>query len=502
MRQIDFPYSICGFGSARCDITPPIGIYHRMWGAATHERATGVHRPLQATAMMFRSAGFGDPVRWVQLQSPAGSSGIADASPSVDQEQVFVVMDLCLLWAREMDNLLQAICTRTGLAREQVAVTFSHTHGAGLMGLERIELPGGDLIPAYLDALGDKIAGLVQEARRAAQRATITYGTGRCTLAAHRDFWDEVSGQYVCGFNPEGPADDTVLVARVTGQDGGLLATIVNYACHPTTLAWQNTLISPDFPGAMREVVEQATAAPCVFIQGASGDLGPRHGFVGDVGVADRNGRQLGYAALAALEALPPPLTRFKYDGPIVSGATLGAWSYAPLQENEIPRLKRWQCRRWTIDLAYRSDLPNLEQTQTELHSWRERQETARLAGDLAAARDCHAMAERMTRRLTRLQDLPPGPTFPFPITLWQMGDGFWLAVEAEFYNHFQRALRQRFPDVPVILATVTNGSRPSYLPTADIYGKGIYQESIAVLAPGCLEELLSEIGNQIQAWM
>jgi len=480
MRHLDFPYSICGFGIARGDITPPVGIYHRMWGAATHERATGVHRPLQAAALIFRAV---------------------DAPPGVDQEQVLIAVDLCLLWAREMNTLLQTICTRTGLAREQVAVTFSHTHGGGLPGLERVELPGGDLIPAYLDTLGEKIAGLVQEARQAVRQATVTYGAGRCTLAAQRDFWDEDTGQYVCGFNPEGSADDTVLVARVTGKDGGLLATIVNYACHPTTLAWQNTLISPDFPGATREVVEQATAAPCVFIQGASGDLGPWHGFVGDVDVADRNGRQLGYAALAALEALAPPLTRFKYDGPVVSGATLGAWSYAPLQENDILRLKRWQCRRWTTDLAYRSDLPSLEETQTELRAWEDREATARRDGNLPAARDCRAMAERMTRRLTRLKDLPPG-VFPFPITLWHVGDAFWLAIEAELYNHFQRALRERFPGLPIMLATLTNGSRPSYLPTADVYGKGIYQESIAVLAPGCLEELLSEIGNQIQAWM
>src|SRR5258708_2564375 len=126
MRHVDFPYSICRFGVARCDITPPVGIYHRMWGAATHERATGVHRPLQAAAMVFRAA---------------------NAAPSVDQEQVFVAMDHCLLWAREMNNLLQAICTKTGLIREQVAVAFSHTHGGGLMGLERVDLPGGDLIP-------------------------------------------------------------------------------------------------------------------------------------------------------------------------------------------------------------------------------------------------------------------------------------------------------------------------------------------------------------------
>ena len=33
----------------------------------------------------------------------------------------------------------------------------------------------------------------------------------------------------------------------------------MNYACHPTTLAWQNTLISPDYVGAC-EVIERETA--------------------------------------------------------------------------------------------------------------------------------------------------------------------------------------------------------------------------------------------------
>src|SRR5204862_1932989 len=135
--------------------------------------------------------------------------------------------------------------------------------------------------------------------------ATLSWATGHCDLAQNRDLRD--GERHVCGFNPGALADDTLLVGRVTSATGRLLATIVNYACHPTTLAWENRLISPDFVGAMREVVEQGTGAPSIFIQGASGDLGPREGFVGDVRVADRNGRQLGFAALAALESLPPP---------------------------------------------------------------------------------------------------------------------------------------------------------------------------------------------------
>jgi hypothetical protein len=242
MTHVDTPQSLCRFGVARGDITPPVGIYHRMWGAATHERATGVHRPLTAMTLV--------------LQAAEGAIGR-------DTEQIVVALDLCLLWAKETDELLRAICAGAAVAREQIAVTFSHTHAAGLMGLERQTLPGGEMIAPYLSSLGQKVSALVGEARASARPAVIAYATGRCTLAAQRDFWDQASGQFVCGFNPSAFADDTVLVGRVTTPDGSPLVSIVNYACHPTTLAWQNTLISPDFPGAMRELVEKSTGAPC-----------------------------------------------------------------------------------------------------------------------------------------------------------------------------------------------------------------------------------------------
>jgi hypothetical protein len=481
MPHVTTPQSRCRFGLARCDVTPPVGIYHRMWGAATHERATGVHRPLTATAMVFRSR-----------EGPLTS----------ETEQVLVAVDACLLWDREMVSLHKTVCGANGLAAEQLLVTFSHTHGAGLMGLERVDLPGGELIPGYLEDLTRRVAGLVAEAHASVRPATITYGVGRCNLAAHRDFHDEASGQYVCGFNPEGPADDTVLVARVTGEAGTALATVVNYACHPTTLAWQNTLLSPDYPGAMRELVERATGVPCVFLQGASGDLGPREGFVGDPAVADRNGRQLGYAALAALEALMPPGTCFLYRGPVISGATLGAWEHSPLGTEELRRQAGWRCRRWTIDLPYRSELRSLADTEAERAHWQAEEDAARAAGDAGRTRDCRAMVERATRWLTRLRALPQGPTFPLPVSLWQMGDALWLAVEAEHYQALQRELRHRFPSTPILVATLANGSRPSYLPAANAYGKGIYQESIAVLAAGCLERLIEVLVGEIATWV
>jgi hypothetical protein len=475
--HVQAPQSRCRFGIARGDVTPPVGIYHRMWGAATHDRATGVHRPLTTTAMVFQAL---------------------DAAPSPATEQILIADDHCLLWANEMDSLRATICRDADVAPEQLVVTFSHTHAAGLMGLERGDLPGGELIKPYLERLAGQMAALVREARRSTRPVTITYGMGRCALAAHRDFWDAATKQFVCGLNPHGPTDDSVLVARLTDDDGKLVATMVNYACHPTTLAWQNTLISPDYPGAMRELVEKATSALCVFLQGASGDLGPREGFVGDSEVADRNGRQLGYAVLATLESLPPPGTSYTFQGPVVSGATIGVWEHVALDAARLTQLGRWSVQRWTVELPYRAELPTVTQLQQEMAYWQTEERGARQANDEARARDCRAMVERKNRALSRAASLSPGKAFPFPVILWQIGPAFWVALEAEHYHFLQVELRKRLPGVPIVVTTLANGSRPSYLPVREAYGKGIYQETIAVLAPGCLETLIDVIHEQI----
>ncbi|WP_165252267.1 hypothetical protein [Paludisphaera soli] len=474
---LEAPQSICSFGAARANVTPPVGIYHRMWGAAAHERSTGVHRPLTATA-----AGI----------APVGRPG---------EGVVLIALDHCLFWDAEMDRLLDAIASKPGVGRDRLLVAFSHTHAAGLMDVRRADRPGGDLIAPYLADLADRLAGLVAEALDRAEPATLNYATGRCDLAAHRDLFDEVGGRYVCGFHPDGPADDTVLVVRVTAADGRLLATMVNYACHPTTLAWENTLISPDYPGAMREVVEQATGVPCLFLQGASGELGPREGFVGDPAVADRNGRRLGHAALAALEGMPPPRTRFEYAGAVESGAVLGPWHHAPLDADRLRALEDWDLERWTVALPYHPDLPTTEATREDRGRWESEERAARERSDATHAAECRAFVERMDRQLIRLADLPPGPTFPFEVLIWRTGDVAWVAVKGEHYQHLQVEIRRRIPAAPILVLTIVNGWQPGYLPAAAAYGKGIYQAEIAVLAAGSLETLTDEVAARLQKW-
>ena len=478
LSQANFAQSRCRFGIASQEITPPLGIYHRMWGAAKHDRATGVHCPLRATVLAF--------------------APLIETSPIQDR-QFLVAIDHCILGTKELDILLKAITAESPITEEQVVFVCSHTHAAGLLSLDRVDLPGGELIPEYLNSLAQTIAGLVQESLESRQAATIIYGVGHCNLAANRDYRDEQGRQYVCGYNPDEPADDSVLVARVDAEDDSILATIVNYACHPTTLAWDNTLISPDFPGTVREIVERATGAPCVFLQGASGELGPREGFVGDLAVAEKNGRQLGYAALSVLESLPFTKVTYQYRGAVVSGATIGTWAYRPMRNEELQKLSIWSSWRGAIDLPYRSDLMPLDEIPEELHKLESQEAEARSQGDEISSLKYRALAERRRREYARRSALPAGDTYPYQAALWRIGEAVWICVQGEPYSVLQTKLRGRFPDIPLIVASIGFSWGVAYLPPAEKYGLGLYQENIAVVAQGALETAIDALADRIE---
>lgn len=471
------PQTRCRAAIGQVDITPPVGIYHRMWGAALHDRATGVHRPLSATLL------------WIEPEY--GNRG---------QATIIISLDHCILDTIEMIGIRESVARAAGLPPNRVHVALSHTHGSGWMSRTRSSLPGGELIGPYLDGLRDTLARLAQEIGPRLEPAVVVYGTGHCTLARQRDYYDDERDRFVCGFNPSGRADDTLLVGRFSRADGTTLAVLVNYACHPTTLAWENTLISPDWVGRMRELIQTHERAPCLFLQGASGDLGPQHGFVGDPSVADRNGEQVGFAALATLAALPPAGTEFRYSGPVLSGATLGIWQHRPQSQEALSQQADWRWESVTVQLPYRHDLPTIEQTTEERDHWLAQESLARETGDEDRLRICRAQIEQRTRQLTRLNALAPGRSYPLTVDVGILGDAIWILLPGELYQVFQTTLRERLAPHPVVIGTLTNDWQPGYIPPAQVYGYGIYQEVIAATAPGCLETLIESIDRHVSA--
>ena len=473
--HINSPTSILRFGHARGDTTPPVGIYHRMWGAARHDAATGIHRPIQADVVVL------EPI-----------SGLSE------DRVLRLQLDFVGLSNEQTDRLVANLADGSGTSSDRILVTHSHSHSSGNYAPNRRSLPGGNLIESFLDELNAKVIEIANKAMDSLADATITYAVGRCDMAANRDYWDEENGIYVTGFNPDRTADDTVLVGRVADPDDNIRLVIVSYGCHPTTLAWDNTLVSPDYVGALRDVVEQNIGAPCCFFQAPSGDLGPRDGFVGDVDVADRNGKQVGHAALSALYRMGAPTTDFDYAGPVVSGATIGTWNWEKQGKNRLEETSVFRGGSFKVGLSL-IELPTLDSLQTDLSRYTGEQAEADARGNVIEARDLGARAERCRRWMGRLELLPAGEAFPYRFSVYQFGDAVWVTCSAEPYSWLQVELRRRFPDLTLLVSSLAGDTQVAYLLPREDYGKGLYQEEPSSLAAGCLEVLADAITHRIE---
>ena len=137
---------------------------------------------------------------------------------------------------------------------------------------------------------------------------------------------------------------------------------------------------------------------------------------------------------------------------------------------------------------------------RSDLAKWEAAEADSRRTADLDTARDARAHVERMNRQLIRLSALPPGPAYPYPVTIGRLGTALWVLVPGELYQVFQTTLRSRFLNEAVVVATLTNDWQPGYLPATSAYGHGIYQETIAVVAAGGLETLTETVARELRA--
>jgi hypothetical protein len=438
-----YEFSGCA-GVARGDITPPSGIYFRLWGSAKHDTPSGVHRPLLATCIAFADETRGPPL---------------------------VLLTLDLSWWRSRDDewgLRSAVLAASGLDEDRLIMQPSHTHSAPSTGLDLADKPGGHLVAGFREHVRQTCIRLVAEARAALAPAVATWAVGRCGLACNRNFPSPETGEILCGINPAIDADDTVLVGRVTDAAGRIMATLVNYACHPISLGGGNTLVSPDYVGAMRETIEKESGgAPCLFLHGASGDLAPRRSFESDVGIADQNGRELGYAALSALTSMLPPGSALAYAGVEQSGTPLARWRERPAAPSRKTAASRATVRLQVADMPTRDELDR----------------------QMAACED-RTLRERLNRALLRREAVGDAAEVDVSFLVWRLGDAIFVAIPAEMHGGFQVELRRRFPEIRIAVMNIANGSL-GYIPPAEEFTLHTYQAAIALHKVGSVDRVM-----------
>jgi hypothetical protein len=431
-------------GISRKDISPPPQIYARNWGAALHDAADGIHRPLVLVCQTFQSA---------------------------ENDKPLVLISADLGWWKDMEDekfLREGILKALGLEAWQLMICLSHTHAGPSLCREDRSKPGGEYIEPYLKYIQDAAIEAVNEALSSATPAFLTWNYGKSALATNRDLREAGSSRIVVGYNPSEPADDTLLVGRISDQNGKIIGTIVNYACHPTTLAWDNKLISPDYIGAMRELTEEFTGAPCLFLQGASGELAPAEQYSGDHDLADTHGRRVGYSVLAALEAMLPAKMQLSFSDVVESGAPLAVWRQSVVQSSRL-----FSAKMIEVEFSLKA-LPSLEEIEQEWTACTDR-----------------VLKERLWRKRGIRKAFGNGEVAKIPLWVWNLGHSFLIGQPNEAYSDFQLELRKHLAPYAVGVVNIVNGYF-GYLPPESLYREDMYAVWQTPFAKGSLEILIN----------
>lgn len=439
-------------GIARADITPPVGIAHDNWGAATHSRAEGIDLPLWATVLVLRDTETGT------------TAVIAD-------------LDLLLLPFSLASTMREAVARITGVPAAHVRVSATHTHSGPALSTATWLEEGAELIEPYVASLPAKVAGAAWAAMRRLRPARVAAGTGTCWIGVNRR-QRAPDGRIVVGRNPHGFFDPTVRVLRLDaamGREAEPLAAVVHYATHPTLMAYENRLITPDYPGMVRRTVEQLTGATCLFLQGCAGDAGPRLGFTeghtGDVRFYRRAGTILGAEAAKVFLELESQPYEERFVGALESGAPLGIFRHVPGPEPDgTVRVVAAPGR-----LPVRT-LPAPEEAEAEAQVARERLAALRRRGAAEEElREATWRAKRLAQRAGHARLASGRREIELELQAIRIGAAALVGAPVELFGELGAAVMARSPFAWTAVSGYTNGSA-GYLPVAAAFDEGGYE--------------------------
>lgn len=449
-------------GVGRVDITPPLTAPHANWGAQVHITADDVSAPLTATALVLSN---GDTmVAWLDF-------------------------DLMILTQEDIDAIQHSVSEAIGIAPDQVRISVTHNHAGPPPSVWNWATQGQSELERYHETLPDYAAGAALAARNGLQPVRIGADSGECFVASNRRERGP-DGRTLVGYNPGGVIDPEVFVVRIDGLDGFPIATIVGYTMHPTTLGAMNRLVSPDWPGYLKETVEEATGAYCLFAQGACANIGPGpEGFTDDLSVIERLGSQVGFAALAVSLSMHLPPVEWVHDRVQESGAPLSLWT-AIERDQPAPKV-RFVTRKIALPLI---EQPPLEEAETRMNRAQETLDALKAAN--APDREIEAATfetKRANMTLGRVQSYGGMTSKDVDMTVLQIGDIAMASIVGEPFVEIGLAIKERSP-FPHTWFGGYVGEWAGYIPAAAAYPEKGYEVEISPFSPQAEQVLVDGV--------
>lgn len=435
----------CGLqaGVARIVITPPVGI--RMLGYTVQEGCSqSIERELTATALVL-------------------TDGIAKV--------VLIAADIVFIQSPHVDRMRERIGARLGIPAANILINCSHTH-LGPM------LPGWKIEPSdqhqiqqrYVETLEESLTGLAGMADADLKPARLGAGRGSVSIGMNRR--ERLpDGRVVIGENPAGPVDRELSVIRVDDLSGKPIATLFAAGCHTVVLGPKTLALSPDFIGPARDIIEPATGAPSLFLQGAAGNVNPICGIGTGGSEQFDDSKRLG--AMLAGETLKTWATIRTHNRSgerriVQSVAAISVWEYETQPAESIDYLGV-ATRNLTLKMA---PFPDRQTIERQLAERKKARDEAEARGDSQGVRN-------VTQRLYEWADLvarteASGQPVTRELKVWalRLNDIGIVAVNGEPFAELSLEVKSRSPLANTIFLGYSNGCL-GYFPTPEAFGQG-----------------------------
>jgi hypothetical protein len=210
---------------------------------------------------------------------------------------VFLTVDNCgVPYSMRQFTLLQLRTMGLSLADERFALHSSHTHCAPVLPGVLPFLFGSEMsaeetaaIKRYADFLQQQMVAVVARVLRNLKPALVDFSQGSVSFATNRRL--KSGNSFTNSPNFAGPTDHALPVIRVRSASGSLLAIYTSYACHCTTLGFNQ--VHPDWAGcAQAELELRFPGVVAMTAIGCGGDQNPNPRR--EVQYAQLHGTQLG----------------------------------------------------------------------------------------------------------------------------------------------------------------------------------------------------------------
>jgi hypothetical protein len=418
-------------GASVIDITPPVGTALDGYGGRT-DVSLGVHDPLYARALYLDD----------------GKTQIA-----------LVVCDLIGIGSFLTTRARELIVERPGIPPSNVIISATHTH-AGPAGVR------GRGEPVLVEEIARKVAGAVRVAHRDAQDGVLKYGnTELSSFAQNRR-------------HPDWPIDHRLDVVAADTNEGRNIATAVRYACHATTLNFDNLEITADYPGELCRTVEELVGdgSKALFLNGACGNINPtwiRQDFA--------NVRRVGSIAGAKAGALSQELrplglshqgdnirwderTPKTVDGVLVHGALRATTQTFQAPYRSGPSAEEFDAKLAAMEASFRE--------QRNRMTAEDRRQA--MAGLTAARMERIALARTRGKGATRTEE----------VQAFALGDNLHLvALPGEVFFETGEDIR-RLSGLENLLVVAYANDYPGYFCRPEAFAQGGYEAGVTPFAP------------------